>query len=389
MSLAVYLHWPYCVSKCPYCDFNSHVREGVKLEPWHESLPAAITAQRQWLESRGYEFKPVTSIFFGGGTPSLMPSKLVETLIDRVAREFTLASDAEITLEANPNSVEAEKFKAFAAAGVNRVSIGVQSFEADGLKFLGRAHSQGEAMKAIELAQAIFPRVSFDLIYGLPDQSVADWQAQMARALQMGTDHLSLYQLTIEQGTAFASAYGRGDFVMPSPELAADLYEATEAATAAAGIKAYEVSNYARVGQESRHNLAYWNYDDYLGIGPGAHGRVSLPQKHATRQEKLPETWLKSNLALNGGNCEVTAISRSDQFAETLMMGLRLVKGIDRARFTRDMGMDIDQIIPTDRLNNLVEENYLLVTPEQFALTLSGRLRLNLILDYLLEGSRI
>ena len=391
MSLAVYLHWPYCLSKCPYCDFNSHVRTGVSIPTWSEALPAAITAERHWLGAVGYGIKPVSSIFFGGGTPSLMPAELVARLIATVEREFGFTEGVEITLEANPNSVEVERFKAYRDAGVNRISIGVQSFDEPSLRFLGRGHSGAEARRAIELGQRLFSRISFDLIYGLPNQTVADWETQLRQALAIGTDHLSLYQLTIEQGTAFATAFGRGDFVLPEPDLAALHYEATEAITAAAGLPAYEVSNYARPGQESRHNLTYWKYGDYLGIGPGAHGRVTLHnpetgelQKFATRQEKLPEAWLKSDFLVNGGHCEVTAITGREKLTEHLMMGLRLTRGIDRQSFIRQNGRDVTEVLAHDRLAALVAEGDLVIEPERFYLTLQGRLRLNLVLDYLL-----
>ncbi|MCX8502053.1 MAG: radical SAM family heme chaperone HemW [Alphaproteobacteria bacterium] len=394
MSLAVYLHWPYCLSKCPYCDFNSHVRAGVSYDRWLQALPEAITAQRQWLDAQAYGRPLVSSIFFGGGTPSLMPPELVARLIANVEREFILAPDAEITLEANPNSVEVEKFKGFRDAGVNRISIGVQSFDDAALSFLGRGHSQAEARQAIDLAQKIFSRVSFDLIYGLPNQAVADWEAQLQAALAIGTDHLSLYQLTIEQGTAFATAHGRGDIVLPPSDYAADLYEATEAITTAAGLPAYEVSNYARPGQESRHNLIYWNYGDYLGIGPGAHGRVTLhnrqtgeSQKFATRQEKLPEAWLNSDLHDTGGHCEVTAIAPPEKLTELMMMGLRLTRGINRQRFQSEIGRDVTEVFAPARLAALVTEGDLVIEPDRFNLTLQGRLRLNLILEYLLGAS--
>ncbi|HEY0086404.1 MAG TPA: radical SAM family heme chaperone HemW [Allosphingosinicella sp.] len=318
--LALYIHWPFCVSKCPYCDFNSHVRETVDQARWRDALLADLA-----YEAGAYPQGPLGSIFFGGGTPSLMPPETVAALIEAADRHWGFAPGIEITLEANPSSVEAARFADLAGAGVNRVSLGLQALDEEALRFLGRAHGFDEGLAALDTAQAAFERVSFDLIYALPGQSEAAWEAELQRALSFGTGHLSLYQLTLEPGTRFAALHAKGELPETDPDHAASLYEITQASTEAAGLPAYEISNYARAGEESRHNLAYWRYQPYLGVGPGAHGRRT---GHATQRHKKPENWLKA-LARNGhGIVEETALSRSDQALERLLMGLRLREGI-------------------------------------------------------------
>jgi putative oxygen-independent coproporphyrinogen III oxidase len=318
-GLALYVHWPFCVSKCPYCDFNSHVRDSVDQDAWREALLRDLAH-----EAEAFPAGPVTSIFFGGGTPSLMAPATVAALIEAADRHWGLAPGAEITLEANPSSVEAARFADLAAAGVNRVSLGLQSLDDEALRFLGRAHSASEGLAALATAQRHFARVSFDLIYALPGQSAAVWQAELARALAFGTGHLSLYQLTIEPGTRFAALAAKGALTPADPDFAATLYELTRDLTAAAGLPAYEISNHARPGEESRHNLAYWRYRPYLGIGPGAHGRRGGA---ATVRHKKPENWLAA-LARNGhGLQEETDLSPAEAAAEALLMGLRLAEG--------------------------------------------------------------
>ncbi|TKD51632.1 radical SAM family heme chaperone HemW [Sphingomonas baiyangensis] len=319
--LALYIHWPFCVSKCPYCDFNSHVREAVDQARWCDALladmahEAALTAGRQ-----------VGSIFFGGGTPSLMPPATVAALIAAADRHWGLAPDCEITLEANPSSVEAARFADIAAAGVNRVSLGLQALDDAALAFLGRAHSVAEGLAALDTAQAAFARVSFDLIYALPGQPIAAWEAELARALAFGTEHLSLYQLTIEPGTRFATLAAKGDLVIPDADAAADLFETTRSMTRAAGLPAYEVSNHARPGAESRHNLTYWRYADYAGIGPGAHGRRG---GLATQRRRKPENWLAA-VDRNGHGIEAEdALDPGTRATEALLMGLRLAEGVE------------------------------------------------------------
>jgi oxygen-independent coproporphyrinogen-3 oxidase len=323
LPLAWYVHWPFCVSKCPYCDFNSHVREAVDQDRWRDALLADLAYEAGIEPGR-----KLGSIFFGGGTPSLMPPATVASIIEAAEAHWGFAPDIEITLEANPSSVEAARFADLAKAGVNRVSLGLQSLDDRALRFLGRAHDSAEGLAALETAQAVFGRVSFDLIYALPEQTEAAWNAELARALSFGTGHLSLYQLTIEPGTRFAAMAAKGELEAADPDFAASLYELTQAMTEAAGLPAYEISNHARPGEESRHNLAYWRYWNYLGIGPGAHGRRA---GLATQRHRKPENWL-SGLARNGhGIAEENRLDPADKGVEALLMGLRLREGVDLA----------------------------------------------------------
>jgi putative oxygen-independent coproporphyrinogen III oxidase len=320
-DLALYVHWPFCVSKCPYCDFNSHVRESVDQAQWREALLRDLAWEAKASPGRG-----LASIFFGGGTPSLMEPATVAALIEAADRHWGLAPEVEITLEANPSSVEAARFADLASAGVNRVSLGLQSLDDQALRFLGRAHDRSEGLAALETAQSCFGRVSFDLIYALPGQSESDWAAQLGRALGFGTGHLSLYQLTIEPGTRFAAMAARGELAARDPDEGAALFELTQAMTEEAGLPAYEISNHARRGEESRHNLAYWRYRPYLGVGPGAHGRRG---GCATQRHRKPENWLAA-LERNGhGIVEETELSPDEQATEALLMGLRLSEGLE------------------------------------------------------------
>ena len=323
-ALALYTHWPFCVSKCPYCDFNSHVREGVDVAQWQAALLADMAHEAALLPGR-----ELGSIFFGGGTPSLMPPALVQTMIDQAARHWTFADDIEITLEANPSSVESARFADLALAGVNRVSLGLQALDDDVLAFLGRAHSVTEALAALDIAQDRFARVSFDLIYARPGQALADWEAELSRALGFGTGHLSLYQLTIEPGTRFETLVRRGELVPADDDHCADLFDLTRQMTAAAGLPAYEISNHARAGEQSRHNLTYWRYGDYAGIGPGAHGRRGAM---ATERHRKPENYL-SAIARNGHGLSVERpLDPETRATEALLMGLRLAEGVDLAQ---------------------------------------------------------
>jgi putative oxygen-independent coproporphyrinogen III oxidase len=322
--LALYVHWPFCVSKCPYCDFNSHVREQVDQQAWREAMLADLAHEAALLPGRR-----LGSIFFGGGTPSLMPPETVAAVIEAAELHWGFTPQVEITLEANPSSVEAARFADLARAGVNRVSLGLQALDDAALRFLGRAHGVDEGLAALDTAQQAFGRVSFDLIYARPEQTLAEWEAELARALSFGTEHLSLYQLTIEAGTRFATLFDKGELQAFDPDIAADLFEATRAITAAAGLPAYEVSNHARPGAESRHNLTYWRYSDYAGIGPGAHGRRG---GLATVRHKKPENWLGA-VARNGhGLSQEDLLSSHDRAVEALVMGLRLAEGVDLAR---------------------------------------------------------
>ena len=338
-GFGIYLHWPFCAAKCPYCDFNSHVRH----QPVDQ--PRFVSAFLREMEHMRALSGPrvVTSIFMGGGTPSLMAPETVGALLEGVARLWSVPDGIEITMEANPSSVEAERFRGYRAAGVNRVSLGVQALNDRDLKFLGRLHSVEDALVAIRLAREIFPRMSFDLIYARPGQTVADWERELVEAISHAVDHLSLYQLTIEEGTPFYGLHKLGKIALPDEDLAADLYEATQAITAAHGLPAYEVSNHARPGAESRHNLTYWRYGDYAGIGPGAHGRLTRgADKLATATEKKPEIWLDKVEAQGHGILDEDYLGYEEQADELLLMGLRLKEGVDLARWQQLSGRDPD-----------------------------------------------
>ena len=377
--LAIYIHWPFCRSKCPYCDFNSHVRDGVDAARWTRALLADLDHQASSLPGRA-----VGSVFFGGGTPSLMPPETVAALLDRVRRHWPMAADVEITLEANPNSAEAARFRAFAAAGVNRLSLGVQALDPAALRFLGRAHDRAEAIAAIEHARDAFARFSFDLIYARPGQGAAQWQGEIDEALGLAGDHLSLYQLTIEPGTAFAALARRGDLVAADEDAAVELYELTQDRLAAAGLPAYEISNHARRGAESRHNLAYWRYQDYAGIGPGAHGRLSRGGvKYATRQRRSPEAWLAAVESAGAGIEEIVPIDRGSALEEMLMMGLRLAEGVARRRLEQLAGIDAETRFART-LPPLVEGGFLTLDRDRLTATAAGRQRLNAVLAALL-----
>ncbi len=380
IPFGIYIHWPFCASKCPYCDFNSHVRAAVDQAAWRRALLAEL--DHYVLETKD---RTVSSIFFGGGTPSLMEPATVAALLDRIAALWPESDDLEVTLEANPNSVEAARFRDYRSAGVNRVSLGVQALDPAALSFLGRRHGVDEALAAIELARRHFSRFSFDLIYARPGQSLAAWAAELDRALALAGDHLSLYQLTIEAGTAFATAYGRGDFALPEDELGAALYELTQDRLTAAGLPAYEISNHARPGGESRHNLVYWRYGDYLGIGPGAHGRLTVNgTKIATRQRRAPETWLAAVTAEGHGTEERAAVAADERLPEMLMMGLRLAEPVPRARFRRECGAEPEEVLDAARLAPLIEGGFLVLDDSGLRATPAGRQRLNAVLRALL-----
>jgi putative oxygen-independent coproporphyrinogen III oxidase len=377
--LAVYVHWPFCRSKCPYCDFNSHVRDGIDAARWTRALLADLDHQAELLPGR-----VVGSVFFGGGTPSLMPPETVGALLDRVRMHWAVAPDVEITLEANPNSAEADRFRAFAASGINRLSLGVQALDPAALHFLGRAHDRAEAVAAIGRAREAFARFSFDLIYARPDQTVLAWQRELDEALKLAGDHLSLYQLTIEPGTAFAALAGRGALVPPDEDLAAALYETTQERLAAAGLPAYEISNHARPGAECRHNLAYWRYQDYAGIGPGAHGRLTRDGvKSSTRQRRAPERWLAAVETIGTGLEEIAALDRETAIEELLMMGLRLGEGVARVRLELIGGQGAESLFART-LPPLIEGGFLSLDADRLAATSAGRLRLNAVLAALL-----
>jgi len=335
-GFGVYVHWPFCASKCPYCDFNSHVRAGGIDEA--RFLAAYQREMQHWAELAAG--RRVTSIFFGGGTPSLMSASTVAAILDAVAGAWSVAADAEITLEANPSSVEAARFRGYRVAGVNRVSLGVQSLDDAELRKLGRLHTAKEALAAMDIAARTFARFSFDMIYARPGQTVEAWRAELVRALALAPRHLSLYQLTIEAGTPYAALHVAGKLQVPEGELAQALYEVTQEMTAAAGLPAYEVSNHAAPGEESRHNLTYWRYGEYAGVGPGAHGRVLTDAgRLATATERQPERWAERVEAEGHGIAERTMLGASEQMDEALIMGLRLSEGLDLDRLQRIGGM--------------------------------------------------
>ena len=352
-GFGIYVHWPFCLSKCPYCDFNSHVRHE---KPDEQRFARAIAAELAGaVETTGR--RPVDSIFFGGGTPSLMQPATVGAILDAIARHWPLAPDIEITLEANPTSVEADRFRGYRTAGVNRVSLGVQSLENDALKFLGRLHSAEEARAAIAIARANFPRLSFDLIYARPEQTPSAWRAELMRALAEASEHISLYQLTIEDETPFAALHRNRRLKIPNEEEARALWDVTQETCETHGLPAYEISNHARPGAECRHNLVYWRYGDYVGVGPGAHGRIGSGNiRRATMTERHPEKWLALVERNGHGRIVDDPLRQSEQADELLLMGLRLREGIDLARYAALAGRDLDPArIATLEAEGLVE----------------------------------
>ncbi|TCD16064.1 radical SAM family heme chaperone HemW [Oricola cellulosilytica] len=373
-GFGIYIHWPFCAAKCPYCDFNSHVRHRpVDQSRFVEAFLREMETMRGWTGPR-----EVTSVFIGGGTPSLMQAGTVGALLEAVDRLWGLPDGIEITMEANPSSVDAGRFRGYRAAGVNRLSLGVQALNDADLKWLGRLHDTDEALKAIALARETFPRLSFDLIYARPGQTPEQWEAELRQAARHAADHMSLYQLTIEDGTPFKALYDAGKFEVPDPDRAADLFELTDAVTAEIGLPAYEVSNHAVPGSESRHNLTYWRYGDYAGIGPGAHGRfVGDGGKRVTITERHPESWAARVIEHGHGVVEEEALGAGAQGDELLLMGLRLVEGVDLARHEMLTGRALD----TSRIAQLQEQGLLEpVANSRIRATLSGRLVLNALI---------
>ncbi|MDE1466716.1 radical SAM family heme chaperone HemW [Aurantiacibacter sp. D1-12] len=381
MARALYIHWPFCLKKCPYCDFNSHVRDEIDHATWEAALLADL---RHEAELAGGE--ALHSIFFGGGTPSLMPPKLVNTLLQEAEKLWGFSPNIEITLEANPSSVEAAKFADLAAAGVNRVSLGLQSLDNDALTFLGRLHNAEEGLKALETAQRAFERVSFDLIYALPDQSPDHWRDQLTRALGFGTDHLSLYQLTIEPGTRFESMVRREEFVPLDDDKAAGLFAITRELTEQAGMPAYEISNHARPGHESAHNLTYWRYQDYAGIGPGAHGRRG---GMATTRHKKPENWLAAVERNGHGSQEERVLGVEEQASEALLMGLRLAEGMDLAALAGRFGMESSQLLDPGEITRHQDLGFLWRTDERLGVTPAGMPLLDALLPRLVTDGLV
>jgi oxygen-independent coproporphyrinogen-3 oxidase len=379
--IALYIHWPFCLAKCPYCDFNSHVRDRID----QPRFAAALRSELAW-EAARLGPRPLGSIFFGGGTPSLMDPATTAALIEDATRLFPPAPDLEITLEANPTSVEAARLRDFRAAGINRISMGIQSLNDTDLQRLGRQHSATQAIAALELARKTFPRLSFDLIYARPGQTLPAWRAELHQALTLAADHLSLYQLTIEPGTAYEALHRRGDIVLPDDDTAAALYDATAEEAEEFGLLPYEVSNYARPGAESRHNLAYWRYTDYAGIGPGSHGRLTLDGTlHATRRHRAPEPWAERVEREGHGTTHEDPIPQLDRAREMLLMGLRLTEGIDAKAFEARAGLPLLDAIDPETLARAQEESYLTWTGATLAATPEGRKRLDSLLAALVR----
>jgi putative oxygen-independent coproporphyrinogen III oxidase len=360
-QFAVYVHWPFCLSKCPYCDFNSHVRHGgVDEARFLRAFESEIASTAARVPGRA-----VSSIFFGGGTPSLMQPSTVQAILDSIGKHWSVAPDVEVTLEANPTSVEATRFRGYRAAGVNRVSLGVQALDDIALKELGRLHTAQEALDAVAVARSIFDRYSFDLIYARPQQSLDAWTAELKRAIAEAAEHLSLYQLTIEPDTPFFGLHKAGKLIVPDEDLARDLYDLTQSICSDAGLPAYEISNHARPGAECRHNLVYWRGHDYAGVGPGAHGRLTIDGRRvATATEKRPEAWLMRVEETGTGFTVDEKLTSGEAADEYLLMGLRLAEGIDTARYSALSGRDLDP----KRISILREEGAVETTTD-------GRLR--------------
>lgn len=377
----IYIHWPFCKSKCPYCDFNSHVREAIDERAWESAYVKTLESYAARLPGR-----EIASVFFGGGTPSLMPPRTVEAILSAIRKNWSVAEDIEITLEANPTSVESEKLKAFRQAGVNRVSLGIQALNDKDLKFLGRKHNVREALEALEIAQNIFDRFSFDLIYARPEQSLKQWEAELKEATGYSGGHLSLYQLTIERNTPFYMDHVQGKFTMPTENLAADFYNLTQDILSAGGLPAYEISNHARPGQESRHNMIYWRYSDYIGVGPGAHGRLTMErQKFATREHSAPEIWLEKAGQSGEAAHPYEPLSRRDRFLEALMMGLRLEEGVSVQRLEAEGDASLDDFLDRSKMQDLQNQGWLNLSSERLRLEREGLLRLNAVIPYILR----
>jgi oxygen-independent coproporphyrinogen-3 oxidase len=377
VSFGVYVHWPFCAAKCPYCDFNSHVRAAIDEDGWVDG----ILAELDWVAGNQTERPVVETIFFGGGTPSLMAGKSVGRVLQKIAALWPMGNDVEITLEANPASADAARFADYRAAGVNRVSLGVQALNDADLKKLGRLHDVAEAKAALGMAMRQFSRVSLDLIYARPDQSDAAWRAELKQALAFGTDHLSLYQLTIEPETPYALLHRNGQLQIPGEDLAAGLYETTQELTEAAGLPAYEISNHARPGQESRHNLIYWRYGDYAGVGPGAHGRINLGgRRTATAAIKLPERWRDTVAKTGHGFSELTPVPDEEAAREHLLMNLRLAEGLDLAAYEKRWNTGLDAA----KIAAMVDQGFVAQDGERLTATPGGRLLLNRVIEELL-----
>jgi oxygen-independent coproporphyrinogen-3 oxidase len=386
VPFGIYIHWPFCLSKCPYCDFNSHVAQNVDHLRWRKALRAELA-----FGAARHPGRTVGSVFFGGGTPSLMDPETAGALIEDIKAFWPVSDDLEITLEANPGTVEIDRFAAFAANGVNRVSIGIQALNDRDLEFLGRVHNAAEGRRALDVAARVFDRFSFDLIYARPEHDPEAWRRELREGLEIAKGHISLYQLTIEPGTRFYTLHQRGELQVPGEDLAAELYDITQEETRAAGYGCYEVSNHARPGQESRHNLVYWRYGDYLGIGPGAHGREAVvqPDGHvvpmAVRRHRAPDIWLDRVEKLGHGTQEEMALDADERLIEMVMMGLRLNETIPTERFRRIINAAPRDVLDSDRLDTLITSGDLVCDEAGLRATEQGRNRLNGVLGYLFD----
>ena len=379
-NLSLYIHWPFCEKKCPYCDFNSHVRQEIDQQRWKRALLSEIAS-----EFYLYPDRRISSLFFGGGTPSLMDPDTITALLQAIDHYWGLEDNVEITLEANPSSVEKTRFENFRSAGVNRLSIGAQSFDDKALKFLGRTHTAGEVVAALDLARTTFPRYSFDIIYGRPNQSMKSWKEELTFALEFTNNHLSLYQLTIERGTPFFSSHENKEFRMPNDDTAADQYEYTRDVLSCFGLFPYEVSNHAAPGEECQHNLTYWRYGDYAGIGPGAHGRVSNGNdKLAYQRISNPEKWLLKTEKTGTGLQKKTKLAPREVLQEMVFMGLRLSEGLDLEEVKKQTGNSIENWVNPDILTVLIDEGLLVTTENKLRATQDGVLRLDSIISKLL-----
>lgn len=389
--LAFYVHWPFCVSKCPYCDFNSHVRASLPESRYLAALIQEIAYEKQQLEifSQGQSYE-ITSIFFGGGTPSLMKPETVASILEAIKANFTLSQGCEITLEANPSSAELQKFKAFRQAGINRLSLGVQALDDKILSFLGRPHNKQDACQALEMARSSFDRISFDLIYGIYGQSLGEWETMLDQALSLADDHLSLYQLTLEPGTHFMTRATQGEKLILDEDQGAIAYQTTHDLLTQRGLFGYEVSNFAKLGAESRHNLAYWQYQDYIGVGAGAHSRIwRSTSNHAISRIRLPESWIGAieSKGAKAGISEDISLTNENCWLECLMMGLRLKTGIPESRLRGISGIGFEAL-HQEHLQNLIAEDWLKLSHDQeggawLTTTLAGRMRLDGMLAYL------
>ncbi len=383
-SLSIYIHYPFCKSKCPYCDFNSHIFQQINEEKFLQSYLNELHYFAPQLKNR-----QVKTIFFGGGTPSLMPTYFVEKILAAISQIWNINKNCEITLEANPTSFEANKFKDFKAAGINRLSIGIQALNDVDLKFLGREHSASEAISTIKTASKIFDNYSFDLIYARPNQNLASWQQELQTAISLSANHLSLYQLTIEKGTKFYGQYLNKEFVLPDENLSADLYESTNQITSTNGLELYEISNYAKAGFECKHNLAYWQSDDYLGIGAGAHSRVYLDdetQRSAITLLHQPSTWLEASVQKGIAIQKIEKIKPNELLEEIILMGLRLKDGIDNSVFQKHFRKDISKIFDFQKLKPLVNNGLILIDKKNIRITNQGLILTNSVIEKVIDG---